>query len=150
MFIWLFINIPVPGIVTPEPKDSPRVYVFDTAFPSLSIIEKWVVSLLSFGFLKAFTSSTGLALFESIELISSLILLDDNKSEIGTSKYSGSPTKWDLLLWPLLSDSAKKWYVLVESLLYLLISILLRILKDVNKVIPPPYGGAAVKTLWPL
>ena len=30
---------------------------------------------------------------------------------------------------------------------YLLISILFRILKDVNNVMPPPDGGAAVKTL---
>ena len=33
------IKIPVPGIVTPEPNEYPSVYVFDTAFPSLSIIE---------------------------------------------------------------------------------------------------------------
>ena len=77
--------------------------------------------------MKGITSSIELALFESIELLSSLILFEESSLETGTSKYSGSPTKWDLLLWPLLRDSAKKWYVLVESLLYLLISILLRL-----------------------
>ena len=25
LFIWLFIKIPVPGIVTPDPKDAPKV-----------------------------------------------------------------------------------------------------------------------------
>ena len=25
LFIWLFVSIPVPGIVTPDPKEKPRV-----------------------------------------------------------------------------------------------------------------------------
>ena len=38
--ISLFINIPVPSIVTPEPKVEFKVYVDDTTFPFLSATEK--------------------------------------------------------------------------------------------------------------
>ena len=50
-----------------------------------------------------------LAFFLSIELANSFALSFDSNCWVGTSKYSGSPTKWDLLLCPLLIASDKRW-----------------------------------------
>src|SRR5687767_13171853 len=41
--IWLFSRMPVPGIMSPEPKKKLSVMVAATMLPLASITEKWVV-----------------------------------------------------------------------------------------------------------
>ena len=108
--ISLFINIPVPFIVTPEPKVEFKVYVDDTTFPFLSATEKWVVSVLSLS-----SNEPGNIFDEGVDLpilILFLILLAYFLlviSNIGTSKKSGSPKCFYLSAYAYLITSANKF-----------------------------------------
>ena len=109
----------MPGIVTPDPNDAPNVYVLDTALPSASTIEKWVVSLLSFLIDIGLIAEGLLDLLKLMVLFNSFVLVFDRSSLVGTLKCLGSPTADDLLLCPLLIASERRWYVITELLLYL-------------------------------
>ena len=75
--------MPVPGIDTPDPKEYPRVYVLDTAFPSSSIIEKWGVSFDSFQTLSGLTAEDGVAFLKLIFRANCFVLSLDKKFSIG-------------------------------------------------------------------
>src|SRR5579885_283011 len=92
-----FRRIPVPGTVKPVPYLRFNVYVLETAFPYLSITEKWVVSLLLSNLIGSpgKISMLGVALLGLILRLNSSAYRFEIKLDVGTFIKPGSPKYLD-------------------------------------------------------